>query len=136
MIRFALRRLASMVVVLFAISVLTFLIFQAIPNGDPAERLAGRTSTPETVAAIRRTWGFDKPIYDQYLQTMKHILSGDVVSYTQQVNVEHEIVQDLPPTLSLAIGAGVIWLVLGVALGLAPSRTSGSLRVARLTSTT
>jgi peptide/nickel transport system permease protein len=127
MIRFALRRLASMVVVLFAISVLTFLIFQAIPNGDPAERLAGRTATPETVEAIRRTWGFDKPIYDQYVLTMKHIFSGDVVSYTQQVDVEHEIVQDLPPTLSLAIGAGVIWLVLGVAVGLLTAARAGSL---------
>jgi peptide/nickel transport system permease protein len=127
MVRFAVRRLASMLAVLFAISVLTFLIFQAIPNGDPAQRLAGRTSTPETVEAIRRTWGFDKPIYDQYLLTMKHVLAGDVISYTQQVNVEQEIVRDLPPTLSLAIGAGVIWLAFGVALGLLTAARAGGL---------
>ena len=127
MVRFVLRRIASMVVVLFAISVLTFLIFQAIPNGDPAQRLAGRTSTPETVDAIRRTWGFDKPIYDQYLLTMKHVLAGDVISYTQQVNVGQEILQDLPPTLSLAIGAGVIWLAFGVALGLLTAARAGGL---------
>ena len=47
MTRFVVRRLLSMMLVLFAISVLTFLIFQAIPNGDPAQRLAGRTATPE-----------------------------------------------------------------------------------------
>jgi peptide/nickel transport system permease protein len=127
MARFVIRRVASMLVVLFAISVLTFLIFQAIPNGDPAQRLAGRTSTPETVEAIRRTWGFDKPIYDQYLLTMKHVLAGDVISYTQQVYVEQEIVQDLPPTLSLAIGAGVIWLAFGVALGLLTAARAGGL---------
>jgi peptide/nickel transport system permease protein len=127
MLRFALRRLTSMVLVLFAISVLTFLIFQQIPNGDPAVRLAGRTATPETIASIRRTWGFDKPIYEQYALTMKHIFNGDVVSYTQQVNVEHEIVQDLPPTLSLAIGAGIIWLVLGVAIGLLTAARAGGL---------
>jgi peptide/nickel transport system permease protein len=127
MARFVIRRVASMLVVLFAISVLTFLIFQAIPNGDPAQRLAGRTSTPETVEAIRRTWGFDKPIYDQYLLTMKHVLAGDVISYTQQVNVEQEIVRDLPPTLSLAIGAGVIWLAFGVALGLLTAARAGGL---------
>jgi len=57
MARFIVRRVFSMIAVLFAISVLTFLIFQAIPNGDPAQRLAGRTATPETIAAIRRTWG-------------------------------------------------------------------------------
>jgi peptide/nickel transport system permease protein len=127
MARFVIRRTASMLVVLFAISVLTFLIFQAIPNGDPAQRLAGRASTPETVEAIRRTWGFDKPIYDQYLLTMKHVLAGDVISYTQQVNVEQEIRQDLPPTLSLAIGAGVIWLAFGVALGLLTAARAGGL---------
>jgi peptide/nickel transport system permease protein len=127
MARFVVRRIASMVVVLFAISVLTFLIFQAIPNGDPAQRLAGRTSTPETVAAIRKAWGFDKPIYEQYVLTMKHVFEGDVISYTQQVNVEQEILQDLPPTLSLAIGAGLIWLVLGVALGLLTAARAGGL---------
>jgi peptide/nickel transport system permease protein len=127
MARFVIRRIASMLVVLFAISVLTFLIFQAIPNGDPAQRLAGRTSTPETVEAIRRTWGFDKPIYDQYVLTMKHVLAGDVISYTQQVNVEQEILYDLPPTLSLAIGAGVIWLAFGVALGLLTAARAGGL---------
>ena len=127
MARFVVRRTISMVLVLFAISVLTFLIFQAIPNGDPAQRLAGRTSTPETVAAIRRTWGFDKPIYDQYLLTMKNVFTGNVVSYTQQVDVEREIVQDLPPTLSLALGAGVIWLALGVGLGLLSAIRAGGL---------
>ena len=127
MARFIVRRTASMVLVLVAISVLTFLIFQAIPNGDPAQRLAGRTSTPETVEAIRRTWGFDKPIYDQYLLTMKNVFTGNVISYTQQVDVEQELVQDLPPTLSLAIGAGVIWLGLGIALGLLTAARAGGL---------
>jgi peptide/nickel transport system permease protein len=125
--RFIVRRLISTVVVLFAISVVTFLIFEAIPNGDPAQRLAGRTSTPETVAAIRHTWGFDKPIYDQYLLTMKNVFTGNVTSYTQQVNVEDQIKQGLPATLSLAIGAGIIWLVLGVLLGLVGAARAGGL---------
>jgi peptide/nickel transport system permease protein len=125
MARFVVRRLISTVVVLFAISVLTFLIFEAIPNGDPAQRLAGRTSTPETVAAIRHTWGFDKPIYDQYLLAMKNIFTGRVTSYTQQVNVEQQIADGLPATLSLAIGAGIIWLVLGVLLGLVGAARAG-----------
>jgi peptide/nickel transport system permease protein len=125
--RFVVRRLVSMVLVLIAISILTFLIFQAIPNGDPAERLAGRTATPETVAAIRQTWGFDKPIYDQYLLTMKNIFTGNVISYTQQVDVEQQIVDGLPATLSLAIGASVIWLLLGVVLGLVGATHAGGL---------
>jgi peptide/nickel transport system permease protein len=123
--RFVVRRLISTVVVLFAISVVTFLIFEAIPNGDPAQRLAGRTSTPETVAAIRHTWGFDKPIYDQYLLTMRNVFTGKVISYTQQVNVEDQIAQGLPATLSLAIGAGIIWLVSGILLGLVGAARAG-----------
>ena len=127
MARFVVRRVISMIAVLFAISVLTFLIFQAIPNGDPAQRLAGRTATPETIAAIRRTWGFDEPIYDQYVLTMKKILTGQVISYSQQVNVDHQIIQDLPPTLSLALGAGIIWLVLGTGLGMLSAVRAGGM---------
>ena len=122
---FLIRRLISMVLVLFAISVLTFLIFEAIPNGDPAQRLAGRTSTPETVAAIRHTWGFDKPVYDQYLLAMRNVFTGRVMSYTQQVDVEQQITDGLPATLSLAIGAGVIWLGLGILLGLLSAIRAG-----------
>jgi peptide/nickel transport system permease protein len=123
--RFIVRRLFSMIGVLFAISVLTFLIFQAIPNGDPAQRLAGRIATKENVDAIRKTWGFDKPLPVQYLKTMQKIATGDVVSYTQTVNVEDEIGRDLPVTMSLAIGAGIIWLSLGIIFGMLSALYAG-----------
>jgi peptide/nickel transport system permease protein len=123
--RFIVRRLFSMIVVLIAISILTFLIFQAIPNGDPADRMAGRKATPETVAAIRKDWGFDRPLYVQYLKTMKLIFTGEVISYTQQVNVVDEIKRDLPATLSLAIGAGIVWLGLGIVVGVISALTAG-----------
>jgi peptide/nickel transport system permease protein len=123
--RFLLRRLVSVVAVLFAISVLTFLIFQAIPNGDPALRLAGRLATPQQVADVRAQWGFDKPIYDQYVTTMGKILTGQVVSYTQQVNVLSQIKSGLPATLSLAIGAGIIWLGLGIVFGVLSAISAG-----------
>src|SRR6267143_1673540 len=121
------RRLAAFVAVLFAITVLTFLIFQAIPNGDPALRMAGRLATPQQVQDIRVQWGFDKPIYVQYAKTMEKVLDGSVISYSQQINVEQEIVRDLPPTISLAIGAGIIWLVLGVLFGLLSAVHAGRL---------
>jgi peptide/nickel transport system permease protein len=121
--RFVVRRLASMVGVLFAISVLTFLIFQAIPN--PAVRLAGRFPTPATIQHINQQWGFDKPIYIQYLKTMKLIFTGQVISYTQQINVVHEIWTLLPVTLSLAIGAGIIWLSMGILFGVLSAWRAG-----------
>ena len=125
MTRFLLHRVVSVVAVLFAISVLTFLIFQAIPNGDPALRLAGRLATPQQVADVRAQWGFDRPIYDQYVTTMGKIFTGQVVSYTQQVNVLSQIKSDLPATLSLAIGAGIIWLGLGIVFGVLSAISAG-----------
>jgi peptide/nickel transport system permease protein len=117
MARFVARRLIAAVAVLFVISVLTFLIFQAIPNGDPAVRIAGRTANAQEIAQVRHQWGFDKPIYVQYVRTMGKIFNGTVVSYSQGFNVLDEIRRGLPATLSLAIGAGIIWLALGVLFG-------------------
>ena len=73
---FLARRLASLVAVLFAITLLTFLIFQAIPDGNPALRLAGRLASPQEVRSISRQWGFEKPIYVQYLRTMERSSTG------------------------------------------------------------
>jgi peptide/nickel transport system permease protein len=125
MTRFVVRRLFSTALVLIAISILTFLIFQAIPNGDPALRLAGRTATPETIASIRHAWGFDKPLYTQYFITMGKVFSGSVISYTQQINVVDEIKKDLPATISLALGAGLIWLAFGIIFGLLSAIRAG-----------
>jgi peptide/nickel transport system permease protein len=124
---FLARRLASLVAVLFAITVLTFLIFQAIPGGDPALRMAGRLATPQQVHDVRVQWGFDEPIYVQYARTMEKVLDGSVISYSQQTNVEREIVSDLPPTVSLALGAAIIWLVVGVLFGVLSAVHAGGL---------
>jgi peptide/nickel transport system permease protein len=116
--RFVARRLLAMVLVLVAISILTFFIFNVIPNSDPARRLAGRNPTPGQLAAIRDQWGFDKPIYVQYAKTMEKIFTGDLVSYTNQLNVLDEIKGGLPRTMSLAIGAGIMWMFFAIVLGL------------------
>jgi peptide/nickel transport system permease protein len=118
MARFIVRRIIAMIAVLFAISVITFLIFNVIPNGDPAVRLAGKSPTPDTLAAIRRTWGFDDPLPIQYFNMMKQVFTGDLISYNNNVNVVHEIVQGFPRTLSLAVGAGLVWMFFAVCLGL------------------
>src|SRR5271154_69838 len=125
MARFILQRTLSVILVLFAISILTFLIFQAIPGGDPAQRLAGRLATPQQVQDVRIKWGFDKPIYVQYYKTMKLVLTGKVISYTQQLNVVDQIKQDAPATLSLAIGAGIIWLGIGILFGVIAALSAG-----------
>jgi peptide/nickel transport system permease protein len=128
---FAVKRLASAIVVLFAVSVLTFLIFFAIPNGDPALRLAGRTATAQTIATVRHDYGFDRPLWVQYGKVMTQILNGSIQSYTQHVTVFSQIQRGLPATLSLAIGAAVIWLIVGIVLGVV-----GALRAGKATDVT
>jgi peptide/nickel transport system permease protein len=122
---FVLRRLAQMVAVLFAVSVLTFLIFNVIPDGDPAVRMAGKAPTERQLEAIRAEWGFDESLPEQYLQTMANVLGGDAISYFTRLEVREQILAGLPRTLSLAIGAAVLWMVVGVALGLLAAVRAG-----------
>jgi peptide/nickel transport system permease protein len=89
--------------------------------------LAGRTATQVQINAVEREWGFNKPIYVQYYKTMEKIFSGTVVSYTQGINVDSQILSDLPPTLSLAIGAGIIWFLFGVLFGVLAAVRAGRL---------
>jgi peptide/nickel transport system permease protein len=115
--RFIIRRLLGTLVVLFAISVIVFLIFNVIPNSDPARRLAGRNPSPQLVASIEEEWGFDDPLPQQYLTTMGKIFNGDLISYTTREDVDTRIAEGIPATFSLCIGAAAIWLFFGILFG-------------------
>ena len=119
MFAFIIRRLIGLVVVLFAISVLTFLIFFAIPGVDPTRSLAGRNPTPETVAAVKHEFGLDRPLPVRYGLMMKRLfISRDLVSYgNQALKVVPAITAAAPVTFSLIIGAAMIWAVLGITIG-------------------
>lgn len=117
MARFAVRRLIAMITVMFIVSILTFVMLIKIPGGNPAQRLAGRSATQAEVQQINDKYGFNKPIYEQYANTMSNIFTGQAYSYTQGFNVLDEIKQGLPATLSLAIGAGIFWLLASIAVG-------------------
>ena len=118
MFRFLIRRALGLVLVLFAISVMVFVIFNVIPGGDPALRLAGRHPTQQNIIQIRKQWGFDKPLYVQYADMMdKLFVTRNLISYQNQVEVIPTIEAGIPRTLSLALGAGAIWLFFGVAIG-------------------
>ncbi len=125
MLSFIVRRTFSSAVVLAAVSVLTFMIFEVIPSGDPAIRMAGQNATPETIAAIRRTWGFNRSIWHQYISMMQKVFTGNVISYTDQVNVVSQIERGLPVTLSLALGAIVLTIAFSLCLGMLGAVTSG-----------
>jgi len=117
MARFIVRRLIGTVAVLFAVSVIVFLIFNVIPSSNPAQRLAGKNATPQLVANIEEEWGFDDPLPQQYLTMMEKLFSGELTSYDPKLSVDERIVEGIPATLSLSIGAGIIWLFLGILVG-------------------
>jgi peptide/nickel transport system permease protein len=133
MARFIVRRLISMIFVLFAVSVLTFAIFNVIPNGDPAVRMAGKNGTETQIEAIRKDWGFDKPLYTQYAVTMEKIFTGNLISYFTQLNVVKEIWKGLPRTLVLAFGASLIWMAFGIGFGLLSAMRAGGMTDRSLT---
>src|SRR6266508_3595725 len=126
MTRYLIRRVFFLIFVLWVVSILTFLIFVKLPPGNPANRAAGRAQTPETIAAARTALGLDKPVWVQYWRFAKGLIPLPGFFLNKQVYyswsnftpVNKEIYGRLPVTLVLAIGAGVIWLVLGIPIGI------------------
>ena len=120
MLAFVVRRIIGLVVVLFAITVLVFLIFFSTPGIDPSARLAGRNPSPATVAAVKHEFGLDRPLPVRYALMMKRLfISRDLVSYgNQALLVVPAIWAAAPVTFSLVIGAAVLWFVMSILLGL------------------
>ncbi|GGN74117.1 ABC transporter permease [Actinoplanes lobatus] len=148
MITYIIRRLFAAVVLLFIISAATFGIFYLIPRlvGATPETLAtryvGRAATPETVHLIAEKLGFYDPLWLQYAHWVKAIFVG--ADYDLGATVEHcpapcfgysfitkqpvwpELIDRLPVTLSLAVGAAILWLLLGLSIGTLSALRRGS----------
>jgi peptide/nickel transport system permease protein len=125
MLAFAVRRLIGAVLVLIAVSFITYLIFIQIPGGDPAQRIAGRTATDANIADIREKLHLNDPFYAQYWAMMQSLFTANLKSYASQLNVVDQIKTGIPATLSLCIGAGIIWLGFGVLVGVISAVTAG-----------
>jgi peptide/nickel transport system permease protein len=125
--RFLVRRGLSALALLFATSVVVFGIFEVIPSYNPARAIAGRNATQTTVNEVSRKFGFNRPFYVQYANTMKLIFTGQVIDYQDDLNVVDQFKQKFPVTLSLVIPAGIIWLTAAIILG-----SISALRVGRL----
>jgi peptide/nickel transport system permease protein len=128
MLAFAVRRTLATIVVLFAITVLVFLIFFHTPGVDPARKMAGRNPSPETIRAIRHAYGLDRPLPVQYVILMKKLfITRDLTSYSNQGElVVPTIVAATPVTLSLVFGAALIWVVVAIVMGLAAAVLRGT----------
>jgi peptide/nickel transport system permease protein len=127
MATFLIRRTIGAILVCIAVTFVVFLIFIVVPGGDPAQRIAGKNATPQNIINIRESWGFDQPFYVQYWDMMKKMFSGELVSYTSQQNVLDQIIQGIPATFSLTIGASIIWLFFGIVVGVVSAIRAGRL---------
>ena len=118
--RYIIRRLLWVIVLLFLVSALTFVIFYVFPSSDPAALRAGRSASPSVVAEIRKNLGLSDPIYVQYFHYMKRVVFHFDLGYSYQnsQNVKSQIFDRLPATISLTFGAVIIWIVVGVGVGI------------------
>jgi peptide/nickel transport system permease protein len=124
---FIIRRLAWALLVMFVITIFVFLLFFKTPGVDPARQMAGRNPDPATIAAIKHEFGLDRPLPVQYGLMMKRLfLSRDLVSYQYHVKVIPQIIDATPITLSLVLGAAVLWVVGAIAIGLAAAVLRGT----------
>lgn len=149
MIAYIVRRLIGAVLLLIAITAVTFAIFFLVPRAagvsadDLAGRFAGRAPTPDTVQAIKERFGFDEPVYVQYWDFMSAIVTGDTYdtgtevidcpapcfgySFRTNQNVLDEVLHRVPVTMSLVLGAAVIWILVGVSVGVLSALKRGKL---------
>ncbi|MEA2266712.1 MAG: peptide/nickel transport system permease protein, partial [Solirubrobacteraceae bacterium] len=118
--RYIIRRLLWAVVLLVLVIALTFAIFYLLPSADPAQLRAGRNATAANIAAIRHNLGLDKPVYVQFWDYLKNlVLHFDLgYSYQSDASVKSLIFDRLPATLSLTAGAIVIWMLVGIPVGI------------------
>jgi len=120
MFHYLVRRVIWGILMLLVVSALTFVIFYLLPAGDPAVIRAGRYATPARVAQIRHQLGLDRPVYYQYWVYMKAIIVhfDFGTSFKTNLPVRDEIFRRLPVTFSVAIGAVILWMLVGIPVGI------------------
>ncbi len=142
MLTFVVRRFASMIGMLVGLSVLVFLLFTVLP-ADPAQLTCGKSCTPDVVEANRQRLGLDRPVSEQYALWVQGLLAGRTYnqgqgaaeircpapclgySFSQQRNVTELIVETVPVTIWLALGAFVLWMAFGVSSGVIAALNRG-----------
>jgi peptide/nickel transport system permease protein len=134
MLRYLVRRTLFMILVLWIVSVLTFVIFFKLPVRDPAQQIAGKGATAEVIANVRHQLGLDQPLLEQYRRFAKGLIPlpgfwlNEQVYYnwTNRVAVWEEMRRDFPYTAVLTFGAAVLWLAIGIPLGIISAIRRGS----------
>jgi peptide/nickel transport system permease protein len=134
MAAYIVRRLLWVIFLLFVVTLVTFIVFTVLPAADPAVLRAGRQPSPELVASIREQFGLDDPMIVQFFRYIADILpfiggDGFNFGYSYQSNQEvlPQILDRLPATIFLTAGAVILWLSIGIPVGMISAVKTGSL---------
>jgi peptide/nickel transport system permease protein len=134
MAAYIVRRLVWVIFLLFVVTLVTFTVFTVLPAADPAVLRAGRQPSPELVESIRQQFGLDDPMVVQFFRYLGDILpfvggDGFNFGYSYQSNQEvlPQILDRLPATIFLTAGAVVLWLSIGIPVGMISAIKTGTL---------
>ena len=132
MTRFLIRRIILGLITLWVIITLVFVLYYARPGVDPARELAGRAVTPALLANINKEYGFDQPIIVQYWHYIERLVPWPGhfnlgTSNNNRLPVTTIIAQAVPIDISLAVGSAIIWMALGISVGVLAARRPRSL---------
>jgi peptide/nickel transport system permease protein len=126
--RFLVRRILTGIVVLWIVATGTFLLFFTRPVTVVARQLAGRSATPQVINEVIRNLGLNLPLRVQYWQFLDRTAHGNLgQSYYSQVPVKTIVAQDLPITASVVFGGVLLWLIVGLAVGVISATRARSL---------
>ncbi|MEK4386215.1 ABC transporter permease [Solibacillus sp. FSL W7-1464] len=127
MLAYIFKRLLSTIPVLFVVSVVIFIIIHITP-GDPGATILGMEATPEQIEELNEQLGYNRPIHEQYISWVSGIFKGDLGdSIFMRQPVTEAIIEHIGPTLSLAILAQLIAIVLAIPFGILAAYKRGSL---------
>jgi peptide/nickel transport system permease protein len=131
---YIIRRILWAIFIVVIVTFVTFLIFYLLPSGDPALRFAGRVPSEQNIAIVKEQLGLDKPWYHQYWIFLTNLVTGDQYgwpglgfSFDTRDSVRNELFDRAPRTLILVAGSAVIWLIMGVTIGVISAIKRGSI---------
>jgi len=112
-------KLLSTIIVLFGVSLLSFLILHLVP-GDPVQVMSGQSGASSSdMEKLRHQLGLDRPIYTQYVDFITNALRGDLGrSIISRQPVSRMVLDQLPPTIRLTVAGMGLAIVLGIGLGI------------------
>ena len=122
------RRLLTGIIVVWLVATITFFLFFARPVYTVARQIAGHAATPQVIQEAINNLGLNQPIMTQYWHFLNNLVHGNLgYSFYTGESVDTMLKQDLPPTISLVIGGTILWLIVGLAVGVISATRARSL---------